>query len=91
MANHVSAEKRDRQRVIRTARNRAIKSTVRTELKKARSAIEADGATTAGVQAAVVAAASILDRAAAKGVVHRKTAARRNSRLAKAAAKLTAK
>ena len=35
MANHASAEKRNRQRITRTARNRAAKSALRTELKKA--------------------------------------------------------
>ena len=38
MANHASAEKRNRQRVKRTIRNRAVKSAVRTVVKKARTA-----------------------------------------------------
>ena len=40
MANHASADKRNRQRVVRTARNRRVRSTVRTVLKKAREALE---------------------------------------------------
>lgn len=42
MANHASAEKRNRQRVVTTERNRAVKSALRTALKKARAAV-ADG------------------------------------------------
>jgi small subunit ribosomal protein S20 len=91
MANHASAEKRDRQRVARTTRNRSVKSEVRTELKKARTAIEGAGATAAAVAPLVAAASQSLDRAAAKGIVHKKAASRRKSRLAKAANKLAAK
>ena len=38
MANHASAEKRNRQRITRTERNRAAKSALRTTLKRARTA-----------------------------------------------------
>ena len=50
MANHASAEKRNRQRITRTARNKARKSAVRTFVKKVRAAIDAKdvaGASTA--------------------------------------------
>jgi small subunit ribosomal protein S20 len=82
MANHASAEKRNRQRIGRTERNRSVKGAVRTLLKKARTAI-----TSGDSAAAVAAAVKAVDRAAAKGVVHPKMAARTKSRLAKAAHK----
>lgn len=86
MANHPSAEKRNRQRIVRTERNRAAKSAVRTKLKAARAAIAADGTTAA---APVLTAIKALDRAAAKGVIHSKTASRKKARLARAIHKAT--
>jgi small subunit ribosomal protein S20 len=78
MANHPSAEKRNRQRLKRTLRNKGVKSEVRTTLKKARAAIAEGGeAATATVRSAV----SALGRAASKGVVHRKAAARTTARI----------
>ena len=43
MANHASAEKRNRQRITRTERNRAAKSALRTIVKRARAAAETGG------------------------------------------------
>ncbi|GAC1394215.1 MAG: 30S ribosomal protein S20 [Polyangiales bacterium] len=86
MANHASAEKRNRQRIKRTARNRAVSSAVRTFVKKVRTAITAKDKTAA--IAALMTAGSELDRAASKGVVHPKAAARTISRLSIAVAKL---
>lgn len=83
MANHPSAEKRNRQRVVRTVRNRSIKSSVRTKIKVARA--EAPG--TPEAKAKMVEAVSSLDRAASKGVIHAKTASRKKARLARAAHK----
>jgi small subunit ribosomal protein S20 len=85
MANHASAEKRNRQRIKRTARNRATKSELRTDVKKARLAIK--GSTDAA--ATVRAASGKLDRAAAKGTIPRKRASRLKSRLATALHKAT--
>jgi small subunit ribosomal protein S20 len=85
MANHPSAEKRNRQRIVRTERNRSVKGAVRTLLKKARAAIAAPKA--GDTAAAVAAAVKAVDRAASKGVVHPKMAARAKSRLARAAQK----
>lgn len=86
MANHASAEKRNRQRIVRTARNRAVRSALRSRLRAARSAI------LSGVKEnAVVATHSAkvaLAKAAGKGVIHRNTAARTTSRLDKALAAL---
>jgi small subunit ribosomal protein S20 len=86
MANHASAEKRNRQRIKRTDRNRAAKSALRTTVKKARVAIVggADGTT------AVQSAASALDRAASKGIIPAKRASRVQARLAAALHKATA-
>lgn len=80
MANHPSAEKRNRQRIKRTAANRAISSAVRTLVKRVRTALHAKDkeAAVAALKAATVA----LDKAASKGVEHRKAASRTISRLA---------
>jgi small subunit ribosomal protein S20 len=86
MANHPSAEKRNRQRIRRTERNRSVKGAVRTLLKKARAAL-ATGGNPGDSASAVAAAVKAVDRAASKGVVHPKMAARTKSRLAKAAHK----
>lgn len=85
MANHPSADKRNRQRVTRTARNRSIKSAVRTKVKLARTG--APGAPE--TQAKVIEAYSALDRAATKGAIHPKAAARKKARLARAVHKAT--
>jgi len=89
MANHASAEKRNRQRIRRTERNRSVKGAVRTLLKKARAAIATASAKPGDSAAAVAAAIKAVDRAASKGVVHTKMAARAKSRLARAAHKQT--
>jgi small subunit ribosomal protein S20 len=80
VANHPSAEKRNRQRIKRTLRNRAVSSSVRTIVKRVRTAIEAKDKAQA-VEALKV-AISALDKAASKGVLHVKAASRTVSRLA---------
>lgn len=82
MANHKSAEKRNRQRLTRTARARAIKSHVRTVLKKARAAVAAKDENAAEL---VREATSLLDRAVSKHVLPGKRVARIKSRLSRAA------
>jgi small subunit ribosomal protein S20 len=89
MANHPSAEKRNRQRIVRTERNRALKSALRTTVKKARAAITAGDVKIA--KPLVAAAESALARAASKGVIAKKSAARVTARLAATGAKLTQK
>ncbi|MBK7975665.1 MAG: 30S ribosomal protein S20 [Deltaproteobacteria bacterium] len=84
MADHVSALKRNRQSLKRQARNRQVRARIRTFVRKAREAIE--GTDVAVATTAARTAESELARAARKGVLHRKTAARRASRLAKQAA-----
>ena len=80
MPNNAAAEKRMRQERKRRLHNRMVKSIVKTEVTKARQAIDA-GAEDA--EEAVRAAVSELDRAAKKGVIPRNNAARRKSRLMK--------
>lgn len=81
MANHKSAEKRNRQNKIRNARNTHIRSTMRTYVKKVRTAVsEGDQA---NAQALLEKAVPCIDKAAAKGVIHKATASRKISRLAK--------
>jgi small subunit ribosomal protein S20 len=80
MPNLRSAKKRMRIEVTRRARNAAVKSTVRTYVTKARTAI-ASNADAPETEEAIRAAISNLDRAVRKGVVHRNNAARRKSRL----------
>lgn len=82
MANHASAEKRNRQRIKRTLRNRAVKTEYRSLVKKVRSLLETGDV--AGAKAALTPAISSLDSAVSKGVMHRSTASRRVSRLAAA-------
>ena len=81
MANHKSAEKRNRQNKIRNARNTHIRSTMRTYVKKVRTAV-AEG-DQANAQALLEKAVPCIDKAAAKGVIHKATASRKISRLAK--------
>ena len=78
MSNHPSAAKRNRQRIVRTFRNRAIRSSVRTVVRQARAAIAAgDAAAAAQVKKAI----ALLAAAASKGVLHKKAAARTTSRI----------
>ena len=79
MANHPSAEKRNRQRIVKTARNRAINSTVRTLVKRVRTALHAKDQSAAST--ALKAATVALDKADTKGAVHVKAASRTIARL----------
>jgi small subunit ribosomal protein S20 len=80
VANTKSALKRMRQGEKRRVRNRAVRSQVRTAVKAARTAL---GTTPSDARATVVEAIRALDRAVNKGVVHRNTAARKKSALAR--------
>jgi small subunit ribosomal protein S20 len=80
VANHPSAEKRNRQRIKRTLRNRAIKSSVRTHVKTVHAAIEAKDPKAA--KEALLSATVALDKAASKGALPKEAASRRVSRLA---------
>jgi len=80
VANHPSAKKRNRQRVKRALRNRAIKSAVRTHVKSVREAIAAKDPKAA--KAALDEATVAIDRASSKGAVPKRAASRKVSRLA---------
>jgi small subunit ribosomal protein S20 len=81
MANHKSAIKRIRQTAKRTEYNRAFRSRARTFVKRAKVAIDAGNAKTAEEETRL--AIQELDKTASKGVIHKRNAARRKSRLMK--------
>ena len=83
MANTKSAQKRNRQALKRRARNQAVRTQVKSAVKKVREALASKD--TARFQEAFRAAVRTLDRAASKGVLHPKNASRRIARLAHAA------
>lgn len=74
-----SSQKRERQNNKRRARNRSYKSTARTMIKKAFAAIDAGDLENA--KTTTVEAVKALDKAAAKGAIHKNNASRRKSRL----------
>ncbi len=80
MPNTKSAKKMVRVAERRRLRNRPIRSSVRTYIRKAERAISA---TEESAASAVVTAIRALDKAVNKGVIHRNNAARRKSRLMK--------
>lgn len=75
MPNLASAKKRLRQNTKKAMRNQIAKTRIKTETKKVLTG-----------EAELGTAQSVIDRAAAKGIIHRNTAARRKSRLARQAA-----
>lgn len=83
MANTKSAIKRIRQNERRRLRNRTIRSQVRTAVKAARATGGGDART------AIAEAIRALDKAVTKGVIHRNTAARKKSSLARRLAAAT--
>lgn len=81
MANHKSALKRAGQNEIRRMRNRSVKTRVKTVVKQVRQAVSENS--TDSMNASLKAAQAAIDKAAKKGVLHKRTAARKISRLAK--------
>lgn len=81
MANHKSAEKRNRQSQARRLRNRMNKTRMKTELRKVNEAIVAGSEEEA--KAALQQAVSVIAKTASKGTIHKKTASRSISRLTK--------
>ncbi|MBI3873120.1 MAG: 30S ribosomal protein S20 [candidate division Zixibacteria bacterium] len=77
MAKHLSVKKRHRQSLVHRARNRAAKSRIRLAIR------QASTAETSSRPSALRDLASVVDRAAAKKVIHRNKAARIKSRLAR--------
>ena len=80
MANIASQIKRNRQNEKRRQRNKAVRADVKTRVKRAVDAADAGAESAAD---AVRIAMKRIDKAAAKGVIHKNEAARRKSRLAK--------
>ena len=79
MANIKSAKKRILVIATKTARNRAVKSAVKTQIKKVRFAVEANDKAAATV--ALVNAVKAIDKATSKGIFHKNAAARKKSTL----------
>ncbi|MBS3809509.1 MAG: 30S ribosomal protein S20 [Desulfobacterales bacterium] len=77
MANHKSALKRIKQNEKRRMRNRMVKTRAKTSAKKVLSAVDNNG----DVSGEFKKAQSVIDKAAKKGILHRRTAARKISRL----------
>lgn len=88
MAHSLSAKKRVRQTLKRRARNRARKEVLKEQVKSFTAAVTKGDAAAAKAELAKV--VSRLDKTAAKHTIHKKTAARRRSRLTKRLNKLTA-
>ena len=86
MANTKSAEKRNRQNIKARERNRAHRSTLRTAIKKLRTAVASGDA--ARAQEILPETLSVIDKTAQKKVIHANTASRYKSRLAHQVASL---
>ena len=79
MASHASALKSHRQSLKNRAHNRQFRARLRNALKSIRTAI--DGNDLAGAKAALRQTISLIDRMAAKGIIHKNAAGRYKSRL----------
>ena len=82
MANHPQAQKRNRQRIKQQDHHRHFKSTMRTYIKRVRSALAKKEHDVA--QEALKLAVPFIDRCAVKGIIPKKRAARFVSRLTQA-------
>ncbi len=89
MADSLQAKKRARQNVKRRTTNRARKSQVKTQIKHFEEALSSGDAEAAGKEYKLV--VQKLDKTAATSTMHKKTAARKKSRLAKQLNALKAK
>ncbi len=81
MANIKSAKKRILVSKTRAARNKSVRSSVKTAIRKVEAAVAANDKEAAN--AALTAAVSRIEKAASKGVYHKNNSARKVSRLAK--------
>ena len=81
MPNIKSAKKRVKVIAVKTARNKAARTALKTEIKKANVAIESGENTVEAVRLAQ----KKIDQAVAKGLLHKNTAARKKAALAKKA------
>jgi small subunit ribosomal protein S20 len=89
LANHPSALKRAKQNKIHRLRNAAIKSRIKTGVKQYLQTLEGSSPESAGP--VLTKAASLIDQAASKGVLHPRTASRKISRLSKKLNRVPAK
>jgi small subunit ribosomal protein S20 len=87
VANIKSQIKRNKQNEKARLRNKAVKSSLKTSVRKFREAAEAGNVDESGT--ALRAACRQLDKAASKGVIHKNQAANRKSAIAKAYAQLS--
>ena len=88
MANHKSALKRAKQNELRRMRNKAVKTRVKTIVKLVQRNVQ-EGSKENALKT-LDAAKSIIDKAAKKGVLHKKAASRKISRLTKQTNQLSA-
>ncbi len=88
MANHKSAEKRNRQSQVRRIRNRANRTRMRNAIKAVDAAIDTGSQDDA--QVALSVAIPVIARTASKGTIHKKNASRKVSRLTKRVNKMQA-
>ena len=79
MANHKSAEKRNRQAQIRRMRNRVNKTKMKSAIRKVNTAVEAGSAEEA--KEALQKAIPVIAKTASKGTIHKRTSSRKISRL----------
>ncbi len=81
MANHKSAEKRNRQAQARRLRNRINRSKMKTVVRSLNEAIASGSVEEA--KAALITAVPVIAKTASKGTIHKKNASRKISRLTK--------
>ena len=88
LANHKSALKRARQNEIRRMRNKSLRTRTKNVIKEVR-AVSAEGSADAAREK-LVRAQSVIDKAAKKGAIHKRTAARKIARLSRLVNKISA-
>ncbi len=88
MANHKSAEKRNRQAQVRRLRNRINKTRIKSAVRKVNEAIAGGSAEEAKV--ALQEAIPVIAKTASKGTIHKRTGSRKISRLTKRVNKMEA-
>lgn len=88
MASHASALKAHRQNIVRRERNRNMRTRLRGALRTIRAAI--DSGDPAEMKDAIRDTVSLVDKMAAKGVIHRNAAGRYKARLASRVSKKSA-
>jgi len=79
LANHKSAIKRARQNIVREGRNRSIKTSIKNVMKRVLEAVDEKSKDKASD--ALVKAQSVIDKASKRGVIHKRSASRKISRL----------